>query len=97
MLDRQAIDVYFGLKKEADDGRTVVDGDYPNWTKMTSGMYKGRAFVTSLQANAPDGENATFSATFTGSGKIERSAVSYTLTQDTAIVAGKTYYTRGGS
>lgn len=97
MMTKAAVDVYFGLKAEADDGKNVVDGDYTNWSKLTSGSYKGKAFITSLQANAANGENATFSVTLTGSGKIERQPVTYQLTQDTAIVAGKTYYTRTGT
>lgn len=71
MLARTPIDVYFGLKAEADDDKTVVDGDYPNWSKGT-GTYTGKAVITSLQANAPDGENATYSLTLTGAGKIAK-------------------------
>lgn len=71
MIARTAIDVFFGLKAEADDGKTVVDGDYPNWSKG-AGCYTGKAFITSLQANAANGENATFSITLTGAGKIEK-------------------------
>lgn len=71
MVARTAIDVFFGLKAEADDGKTVVDGDYTNWSKG-AGCYTGKAFITSLQANAANGENATFSITLTGAGKIEK-------------------------
>lgn len=71
MLARTAIDVEFGLKAETGTG-TVVDGDYPNWTPKTGSTYKGKAFITSLTANANNGENATFSATFSGAGKLEK-------------------------
>lgn len=71
MIARQPIDVYFGLKAEADDGRTVVDGDYPYWTNAV-GSYTGKAIITSLSANAPNGENATLSVTMTGVGSIRR-------------------------
>lgn len=74
MIARTPVDVFFGLKAEADDDKSVVDGDYTNWTKPTTGAYTGKAVITSLQANAPDGENATFSVTLTGTGKIERDA-----------------------
>lgn len=63
--------VKFGLKAETGDG-TVVDGDYQNWSPKASGYYTGSCYITSLSANAPNGENATFSATLTGVGKIER-------------------------
>lgn len=63
--------VKFGLKSETGDG-TVVDGDYTNWSPKASGFYTGTVYITSLTANAPNGEKATFSATLTGVGKIER-------------------------
>lgn len=71
MIAREPITVFFGLKREADNDKSVVDGDYTNWSVGT-GAYTGSAVITSLQANAPDGENATFSVTLTGSGKIEK-------------------------
>lgn len=63
--------VKFGLKAESGDG-TVVDGDHPNWTPKASGYYTGKCYITSLQANAANGENATFSVTLQGVGKLER-------------------------
>ena len=71
MIARAPIDVYFGLKAEPDDGRTVVDGDYHYWTEAV-GSYTGKAIITSLSANAPNGENATLSVTMTGVGSIRR-------------------------
>lgn len=72
MIARTPIDIFFGLKSEADDGKTVVDGDYTNWTKTATGAYTGKAVITSLSVNAPDGENATYSITMTGAGKLEK-------------------------
>lgn len=72
MIARQPIEVVFGLKAENDPTKTVADGDYPNWTPKTSGHYKGNVYLTSLTANANNGENATFDATFSGVGKIVR-------------------------
>lgn len=71
MIARQSITVFFGLKAENDPTKTVVDGDYPNWTKGT-GSYTGKAFITSLQVNAQNGENATFSITLTGAGSFTK-------------------------
>lgn len=73
MLTREPIEVEFGLKTETGTG-TVVDGDYPNWTPSTGHTYKGKVYITSLNANANNGENATFSCTLTGAGKIVKSA-----------------------
>ena len=70
MIARNAVDVFFGKKSETGTG-TVADGDYDYWTKGTT-YYKGKVFITSLTANAATGENATFSVTLTGTGKIER-------------------------
>ena len=73
MLTRQPITVYFGLKAENDPDKTVVNGDYEYWSKA-AGAYTGDAFITSLTANANSGENATFSVTLTGTGKISKTA-----------------------
>lgn len=73
MMARTAIDVYFGLKAENDPDKTVANGDYENWSKAT-GAYTGKAFITSLVANANSGENATFSITLTGTGKLTKAA-----------------------
>lgn len=69
-ISRGTIIVYFGMKKETDPEKTVADGDYENWSGA-AGKY-GRAVITSLTANANTGENATYSATFTGKGKLQK-------------------------
>lgn len=55
------------------DGASEAVGTY-NATGSAAGTagYKGKVFITNLQANANTGENATFSVTLTGSGKIEK-------------------------
>ena len=72
MIAGTAITIRFGLKSQTDNTKTVVDGDYTNWTSKNTGYYEGKVFITSLVANANNGENATYSITLTGSGKIER-------------------------
>lgn len=72
MITGKPINVKFGLKAEADDGKSVAGGDYDNWTPTTTGYYEGEVFITSLEANAENGSNATYSATLTGNGKISR-------------------------
>lgn len=66
----EPIEVKFGLKAEEDNTKTVADGDYPNWTPGTTTMYSGKVIMTSLNANANNGENATFSTEFQGVGKL---------------------------
>ena len=70
MVAREAIKVYFGTKSQNDPDKTVADGDFANWTGASG--YAGNAFITSLTANANTGENATFSVTLTGTGKISK-------------------------
>lgn len=72
IIAREPIVVYFGTKKESDPEKTVVDGDYDSWSGSKG--YTGKALLTSLVANANTGENATYSATFTGTGKITKAA-----------------------
>lgn len=68
MIAKEPIDVYFGSKKETDADKTVANGDYSFWTGASG--YYGKAYITSLTANANSGENATFSLTLSGTGKI---------------------------
>lgn len=65
MVSRTSIDVHFGIKKE------TTQGTETNWTKG-AGTYTGKAFITSLTANANSGDNATFSITLTGTGEIKK-------------------------
>ncbi len=70
MILGQPVTVMFGVKAEDDTIGTVVDGTYPYWTKGYN-YYKGKAIITSLTANATNGENSTISITFTGVGKLQ--------------------------
>lgn len=70
MMNREPVALYWGLKAQTDATKTVVNGDYEYWTPDTDSVYSGLAYITSLTANANTSENATFSVTFTGSGKI---------------------------
>lgn len=77
MIARQPIDVIFGKEKEdKSTGKNVVDGDYTNWTPTATGSYGGKCVITSLVANANSGDNATYSLTLKGTGKIEKKTVS---------------------
>lgn len=73
---RQAVTVAFGESTYAQDG-TQASIVLPetggtatsNWA--LSGAYEeGQAYITSLQVTAGAGDNATFSATFTGTGDL---------------------------
>lgn len=72
MINRTPITVYWSRKNETDETKSVADGDYTEWS--TTGGYTGSVVITSLSANANSGENATYSVTLTGTGKISKAA-----------------------
>lgn len=72
MLAGQPVDVVFA--NAASWVKTGIDNSSKTWTPDTTGtQLSGKALITSLTANANTGENATFSATFTGVGAISKS------------------------
>ena len=72
MLAGQTVDVVFA--NAASWVKTGIDNSSKTWTPDSAGtQLSGKALITSLTANANTGENATFSATFTGVGAISKS------------------------
>lgn len=67
MVAGAPIDAIFGIKTEAADADLPVGG---SWTKPTTNCFSGKVIITSLEVTAQNGENATFSATFTGYGEL---------------------------
>lgn len=65
MAAKTEVTLVFALKKE-----TALPSD-GHWTPATTGTYTGTAVITGLEVNAQDGDNATFSVTFTGTGALE--------------------------
>ena len=70
MTARTAVTVFFGHHTSVSG--TPADGDIAYWTGMDGQTYTGKAYITSLTVNANNGENATFSATFTGVGSFTK-------------------------
>ena len=78
MMIGSKMKVRFGLKTEQTDlTKNVADGDVtlPYWTSRDV-FYEGDVIITSLSANAANGDNATFSITLTGTGAVKRATVS---------------------
>jgi hypothetical protein len=86
-LNGTPVTVYFGAStyNNSQENGIVGVGDAANWAKeaWTDGAQTpnslnltGTAYITSLSVNAPSGDNATYSVTFTGSGSITRATVS---------------------
>ena len=56
------------------NGLVVTGGSVESWTPDTVQYRSGKAVITSLTVNANTGENATYSATFTGAGALTKAA-----------------------
>lgn len=83
MTSRSAITVYFGFRDETASYLTAKDGDglkqgfgtidEDSWKKTGNGLlYKGTVIITALTLNAPNGETASYSATFQGVGSLTK-------------------------
>lgn len=66
MIARTVVDLQFSSVSNAD-----ADNGVPStgWTANTDG-YTGKAIITSIDANASDGENATYTVSFEGTGAL---------------------------
>lgn len=80
MVAKQKIKVVFGKKAEA-ASVVVADGDAANYTPANQDyahrnahMKEGYVIITSLTANTPSGDNATFTAEFQGVGAFTKQA-----------------------
>lgn len=71
-LDKEPVEIVFAKASnyDANDEKGVLDvEDADEWT-YTDPILKGDAIVTSFSINAPSGDNATMSVTFTGVGPL---------------------------
>lgn len=70
LIKEQPITAVFTLEKDyANKADAVPVG---GWVASTGGTYSGNVIITSLEASAPNEDNATFSATFTGTGALTK-------------------------
>lgn len=70
-LAHKPVTLKFGVVSNPDVNEMPADG----WT-LAAGAYTGNAVITSLEANAPDGDKATFSISFEGTGALTKEAAS---------------------
>lgn len=66
MVAGEKLNVAFEVASNANSDSGVPTG---GWT-IGPGGYEGQVLITALNANAPNGENATYSATFKGCGPL---------------------------
>lgn len=74
---REPITVVFGHYSNDSALATngIADTETESWTAPTGATtvyYTGKAYITSLTANAANGDNATYSVTLSGVGKLEQ-------------------------
>lgn len=62
------VKVNFGIPSNADAAGEMPDG---GWT-LPEGSYEGEAYITNIDLNAPDGQEASFSITLRGVGAIKK-------------------------
>lgn len=74
MIARQPIQGVFALEGNSTDyDEHKLDGvPTGGWTAKTGDGYQGNMIITSLEKNAPNGENATFTVQFTGTGALTK-------------------------
>jgi len=72
MVKKEAVDLVFANKSKSSSAGEAYTVDEGGWTAKTNDGHKGKAFITSLSLNAPNGENSTMSVSFTGVGALEK-------------------------
>lgn len=72
MIKKQPVDLVFALKSTVSASGDYYEAPTAGWTAKAKDGHKGKAFITSLSLNAPNGENSTMSVTFTGCGALTK-------------------------
>lgn len=73
MIAAEPVTVAFAKVSNYDvNGLASVGGDVTAWAADNTQYWSGLAVITSLTVNANTGENATYSATFTGAGPLTK-------------------------
>jgi predicted secreted protein len=73
MVARQPVDIVFAIKSGY--GSETFEVPEEGWVADTQTFYrKGKALITSLNASAPNGDNATYSISFQGTGPLSKYA-----------------------
>lgn len=73
MIAKTPVTAVFGKKGEADSVTNVPTGGWtPPTPSASNPVYEGKVVISSLELNAPNGEYATFTASFTGVGELKK-------------------------
>lgn len=72
LVAREEVEAVFCLEKDYANKADAVPEN--GWIPSTAGTYSGKVIITALEANAPNGDNATFTASFEGVGALTKTA-----------------------
>lgn len=74
MIARTPVELVFSLEGDSTslDDSKLDAVPTAGWTAKSGFGYTGSAIITNLEANAPNGENATFTVDFTGVGELKK-------------------------
>lgn len=72
MIKKEPVELVFALKSTVSAGGQAYEAPTAGWTAKTNDGHKGKAYITSLSLNAPNGENSTMSVTFTGTSALTK-------------------------
>lgn len=67
MINREPVTLVMGPKNETADAVPET-----GWTPKTGQGWTGTAYITNVEENQPNGDNATFTVDFTGTGPLEK-------------------------
>ena len=74
MLKRSTVDVVFSLQTNNIDFANKLNEEFTvpstGWNYDATNNYQGKAYITSLNVTATNGQKATYTATFTGAGAL---------------------------
>ena len=71
MVARTPVKAVFAKASNAEVDEVPAEG---GWLAAETGRYEGDVIITSLEANAPNGDNATYSVSFEGVGELKHTA-----------------------
>lgn len=74
MVTRKEIDAIFALEGNSSDleaGKKDDNAPAGGWTPKANSGYQGKVFITSIELNAPNGEEASYTVQFQGTGELK--------------------------
>lgn len=86
MIKKEPVELVFALKSTVAAGGTAYEVPANGWTAKTNDGHKGKAYITSLSLNAPNGENSTMSVQFTGTSALTKVNTSTSGTTSTKSI-----------